>query len=309
MKTFLHIGMSALPDFHAVGLKTSFEANGWKYIDVNTSNIELNRIIIDYANAYKPELVWIQIQAPGISKESIEALKAVNSFIVQWSGDMRHRLPECYFHYMEWGCDLATFSNMTDVNIMRNCGYDSEFLQIGASPEIYNTTGPVNSICEIAFFGNTFSHFPLSGLRRDMVKQLKLIYGDKFKAFGHGQPDGNYNGDQNGEAAVYRGAKIGINLSHFDAPRYTSDRLMRMLLCGVCVLSHNYKGIEQDFMHGENILVWDDLHQLKKQIDIILSDPIVGKRIANKGHELALSRHTFAHMAQDILNLYNQYNG
>jgi glycosyltransferase involved in cell wall biosynthesis len=308
MKRALHIGMSVIPDYHGKGLKEAFEANGWEYCEIPTQAQDLNFQIINIANTYKPDLVWIQIQAPGITKEAIEALKANNCWICQWSGDKRHKVEDCYFNYAKWGVDLTTFSNQEDVDIMRKCGYDSEFLQIGISPEIFNTTGPVNSLCEIAFMGNSFNHFPLSGLRRDMVKELKRVYGGRFKAFGSGQPDGNLSHSQREEAAVYRGAKIGINLSHFDSERYTSDRMLRALACGVCVLSHNYKGIEKDFYVGHNLFVWDDLNELKQLINELLIDHQIRQRIAKNGHELAMSKYTFKEMGNSILELYNKYH-
>lgn len=309
MKKALHIGMSCIPDHHGLGLKQAFESQGWEYKEIATQSQDLNFQIINIANTYKPDLIWVQIQSDGISQEAVKALKDNNGFIIGWSGDKRNILPECYFNYAKWGFDLSTFSNTEDVDIMRKCGYNADFLQIGISPEIFNTTGPVNSLCEICFMGNTFSHFPLSSLRREMVKELKRTYGDRFKAFGSGQPDGNFNSSQRDEAAIYRGAKIGINLSHFDSPRYTSDRLLRMLGTGICVLSHNYKGHEQDFSHGSELLIWNDFNELKDQINTILADPTIGRRIGNWGHKAALERFTFEKMGENIIELYNKYNG
>ena len=304
----LHIGLSPLPDMHSVGLKNACEANNWEYRDIATSHPNLNEQIIAMANDYKPDLCWIQIQSEGISKEAIEALKAVNCWICQWSGDMRNILPPFYFHYAQWGVDLSTFSNMVDVNIMRSCGYESQFLQIGASPEIYNNTGEVNNCCDIIFCGNTFGHFPLSGMRRDMVKELKRVYGDKFKAFGSGQPDGAHTpNNQHGEAAIYRGAKIGINLSHFDAERYTSDRLLKMLACGLLVVSHEYKGIYEDF-NPHDMGIWRDFSELKNQIDYYLSNEDARVKIAANGHQKAIERFTFRSMGEELLKLYYKYN-
>lgn len=304
MKTFLHIGMSSLPNGHAVGLKKYFESIGWKYIDINTGNPELNRVIQEYAVSYKPDLTWIQIQDRGITKYSIQALKNNGSYIIQWCGDKRHRTPDCYFEYCQMGVDLTTFSNMEDIQNVSGCGYDASWLQIGYDENIYNTTGPIDHQADIVFMGSNFTHFPLSGLRRDMVNELKRTYGDRFKAYGSGQPDGSFMGNQHGEAAVYRGAKIGINLSHFDSPRYTSDRMFRMLGCGVCVLSHGFQNMDDDF---KNVLGWCDLDQLKTMIDYLLNEEEIRKRVAADNHQLALNNHTFYHMGRDIHELYKKY--
>lgn len=309
MKKLLHVGLSPVPDFHGVGLKNACDANNWEYKDIATADQDLNFQIINIANTYKPDLAFIQIQSEGLSKEAIEALKANNCFCINWSGDIRSRLPDFYFTYAQWGIDLTCFSNMQDVGIMHKCGYESDYLQIGASPEIFNTTGEINNCCEIAFCGNTFAQFPLAGMRKDMVRILKNAYGEKFKAFGSGQPNGHHSpNNQYGEAAIYRGAKIGINLSHFDAGRYTSDRLLKMLMCGTCVLSKWYPQIGEDFIHGEHLLVWKDFDELKQQINVILADPTVGRRIGLAGHKLAMDKFKFSDMGNEIINLYNKYS-
>lgn len=308
MNRFLHIGLSCCPNGHGDGMKRYFESIAWEYKDIPVQSPDLNTLIQSVANDYKPTLTWIQIQDRGINKEAIEALKRNNSFVIQWSGDMRNRTPDCYFEYCKMGVDLTCFSNITDVNNVNNCGYNSCFLQIGYDENIYNTTGIVDKQAPIIFMGNSFSQFPLSGLRKDMVRELKRVYGDNFKAFGSGMPDGSKMGDQQGEAAIYRGAKIGINLSHFDSDRYTSDRLFRMIGCGVCVLSHNYKGIEKSFMHGHDLVIWNDINDLKRLINELLIDENTRKKVAAKGHELAVNNFTFEKMGENILSLYNQYN-
>jgi glycosyltransferase involved in cell wall biosynthesis len=307
MKKALHIGMSCSPDHHGRDMKQAFEDNGWEFKEIPTQSQDLNFQIINIANTYKPDLIWVQIQADGISHEAIKALKDNGGYIIGWSGDKRHRVEDCYFKYAQWGFDLTTFSNMEDVQIMKKCGYEADYLQIGVSPEIFNNTGTVNSICEICFMGNTFSHFPLSGMRREMVKELKRTYGDRFKAFGSGQPDGNFNSSQRDEAAVYRGAKIGINLSHFDTQRYTSDRLFRMLSCGILVVSHEYKGIYEDF-NPHDMGIWRDFDELKSQIDYYLSNEDARVKIAANGHQKAVDKYSFRSMGENILALYNKYN-
>ncbi len=307
MKRALHIGLSTGNNGHAIGLKKAFEANGFEYRDVNCGVKDLNFQIINLANTYKPDLVFIQIQSQGITREAIQALKANGAFCLNWCGDKRGRLDDFYFHYMQFGVDLTCFSNTEDIEIMRKQGYQSDWLQIGYDPDIYSPNGPVDYRGDLIFMGNNFSHFPLSSMRRDMIKELKRVYGDNFKAFGSGNSDGSFMGNQPGEAAVYRGAKIGINLSHFDSPRYTSDRLFRMLGCGVCVLSHYYKDCTIDFPNQE-IVWWDDLNALKRQIDKYLADDEMRKWVAKNGHELAVNNHTFFHMGLAILELYNKYN-
>lgn len=307
MNKMLHIGMSVGNNGHAQGLRQVFDVGEWQYEEINVGSPNLNEQIIHVANNYRPDLVWIQIQSLGLSREAIQALKANGAWICNWCGDKRNRVEDFYFHYMQFGVDLTCFSNTEDIEIMRKQGYQADWLQIGADPNIYNTTGIVNSLAPIVFFGNSFQHFPLSSYRKDMVNNLKRTYGDNFKAFGSGMPDGSYMGNQPGEAAIYRGAKIGINLSHFDSPHYTSDRLMRMLLSGICVLSHNYPGIENDFIVDKELVVWNDIDDLKQKINMLLANEPLRQQIANNSYELGMRKYRFCDMAKNILSLYNQY--
>jgi glycosyltransferase involved in cell wall biosynthesis len=302
MRRFLHVGMSCCPNGHGRGLETAMNKAGWEYRDIQLEG-GYNRRIQQVANDYKPELVFIQIQDKGITRESIQVLKANGAFILNWSGDLRAKLPECYAEYVSFGVDLTCFSNMWDVD---RCPGRTEFLQIGYDPAIYYPGNSPKDI-DIVFMGNYFTHFPLSGLRHDMVKELKRCYGERFKVYGIGQSDGSYMGDQPGEAAIYRRAKIGINLSHFSVDRYTSDRMFRMLGSGVCVLSHKFPDVEQDF--GNAVVLWNDINELKWQINRLLADELQRKMIAQMGHKLAMERHTFEKMGNDILELYRKYNG
>lgn len=299
--------MSVGNNGHAQGLRQVFDVGEWQYEEINVGSPNLNEQIIHVANNYRPDLVWIQIQSLGLSREAIQALKANGAWICNWCGDKRSRVEEFYFHYSDWGVDLTCFSNMEDIEIMRKCGHTADWLQIGYDPLIYFPNDSVQKDIDITFMGNHFGHFPLSGLRRDMVNELKRTYGDRFKAFGNGMPDGSYNGNQNGEADIYRRSKIGINLSHFDTPRYSSDRLFRMMGSSICILSHNYQDLHKDFGTCDYMDTWDDINQLKSRIDFYLNNDFERNRLAKNAGGLALNRHTFSCMGNDILHLYNQY--
>lgn len=308
MKKFAHIGLSCVPNSHSVEMRQVFNVGEWQAEDLPVQTPNLNEAIIKFANEYRPDLVFIQIQDRGISKEAIGALKANGAFIIGWCGDIRHILPDCYFEYAQFGIDLSCFSNMRDVEIMRGCGYNSEFLQIGYSTEIYHPDNSITKDIDVCFMGNTFSHFPLSGLRKDMVNTLKKVFGERFKAFGNGMPDGNFNGNQQGEADIYRRSKIGISLSHFDEQRYTSDRLFRLLGSGCMVMAKEYPGIEIDFPdNGDYLQTWCNIPDLISEINIYLSQDRMRQNVANNGYQLALKEFTFKRMAENILELYNKH--
>lgn len=251
------------------------------------------------------DIVFLQPQDTGISSETLQHLKNINSFTINWTGDARDITPLYCYDYARY-VDLTCFSNMRDVRNMQAQGHKSCFLNIGYDPAIYFPDNSIEKIYDIVFFANNYGHFPLSGLRKQLVGELKQRYGDNFKAFGIGQPDGSFMGDQKGEADIYRRAKIGINLSHYDYERYTSDRMFRALGSGVAVLSHNYTGLSADFKNNE-ICIWNDIAELKRAIDYVLNDDFRREQFAKDGHQLALDKFTFQSMAQNIVELWKEH--
>lgn len=267
-------------------------------IPIQSANVDLRAL-------NHVDICFMQIHDYGIEPETLQHLKNIGCFTINWVGDARNNTPPYCFEYAQH-VNLSCFSNMKDVRFMREMGYKSEFLQIGADNAIYYPDIEVTKDIDIVFLANRYGHFPLSGMRDELVKELKKTYGDMFKAYGINQPDGNFMGDQKGEADIYRRAKIGINLSHYDYERYSSDRLFRMLLSGVCVLSHNYNGIEQDFVKGKEIDWWNDFDELKMQIEYYLNK-FNRHNLEWMGLDLGLREFTFTRMAQNILQLYNEH--
>lgn len=250
------------------------------------------------------DIVFLQPQDTGISIKALQHLQALNTFIINWTGDARDTTPNYCYEYAPY-VDLTCFSNMRDVENMRKLGFNSDFLQIGYDPQIYYPDPNIIRDIDIVFMGNNYGHFPLSGLRKQMVTELKRVYGNRFKAYGIGQPNGNYMGNQKGEADILRRSKIAINLSHYDLPRYTSDRMLRSLGSGCAVLSHNYRDLGLDF--SNNLKVWNNFIDLKETIDELLSEPIELNWNASCCHFEALNNHTFEHMALNIKKLYEQH--
>lgn len=255
------------------------------------------------------DIVFLQPQSEGISAETLQHLKSIGAWVCNWTGDARDVTPVYCYDYARC-VDLTCFSNMRDVHNMRSIGHKSEFLQIGFDENIYYPDDSIEKTCDIAFMANNYGHFPLSGLRKQLVIDLKRVYGDRFKSYGIGMSDGSFMGNQQGEADIYRRAKIGINLSHYDYERYTSDRMFRLLGSGVCVLSKYYPGIEYDFVDGNQLIVWNDINDLINKIDICLrgNNSIMAqynmKALADRGHQCATNHHTFKNMAENILKLY-----
>lgn len=296
----LHIGLCVAPEpFNE--LQLSFIRNSTEYREINCGEKDMNEKALTIARVFQPDLVFMQIQAPNIIKEStVNQLKKMGAFVVNWTGDVRDSVPKWMY---EVNASLNLFTNMRDVKEMRSKGVKADYLEIGYNEHIYCPEGPVTPTKDIVFFGNNYGskHFPMSQFRIDMVKFLQNRYGDKFGVYGTGwqNGNGNFNHSQPEEAAAYRGAKIAINCSHYEIDNYSSDRLLRILGTGVPVcLSQHYPGLDS------RVNAWSTLSGLSNSIDHFLSYELDRIYFVKEGIRVAKDL-TFDHMIKNLINIYH----
>lgn len=290
------------------GFTKAFRKRASEYIELKPNTTSFNEEVQNITLQFKPDLVFIQIQASNIiSEQTVKILKGTGAFVVNFTGDVRHPIPQ-WFYEIGKHIDLTLFSNMTDVKQFRNDGLKADYLEIGYDPEIFKPEGDKLLTRDIVFLGNTYGagFFPLSKMRIQMVAFLKYHYPHDFGLYGNGWEvcNGNFNHSQHEEAKLYRGAKIAINLSHYDYERYNSDRILRIMGTGTPLcLTKNYKGLKEDYSPGVNVATWDDFDELKQNIDFYLKNEKIRKEIALHGNELVKNTFTFDNMIDNIINL------
>jgi spore maturation protein CgeB len=300
----LHIGLCVQPAPINGFQKAFIDVVGKEnYFEISTGEPDLNSKVLSLFESCKPTVVFMQIQAPNIlSPRVMGVMKDAGAFVINWTGDKREDVPA-------WMVDCApfvsvtSFSNMEDVHKMRSMGYKSEYLEIGYDPEIYKPEGEKLDVPEIVFMGNNYGdgHFPMSKFRREMVEFLRKEYGSRFGVYGSGwtNGNGNFNHSQHEEAKAYRGAKIAINVSHFDCEMYNSDRLLRILGSGVLAISFRHKGMPGNLAAG----FFSNFQELKNEIDQYLSNEKRRNDTRLDGSLIALNGFTFNHQVENILKL------
>ncbi len=196
------------------------------YFEILTAHPNLNGNIIQLFNECKPDLVFMQIQAPNIVDNQVMDYMSESSFVINWTGDKREGIPQWMLDAAPF-VSLTSFSNMEDVREMQKLGYDSEYLEIGYDENIYNSIGDCYTNYEVLFMANNYGagYFPFSQFRIEIAENLKNKL-NSFGLFGSGwlKGNGNVNNSQHEEAKWYRGCKIAINCSHYNVARYNSDR-------------------------------------------------------------------------------------
>lgn len=298
----LHIGVCAQD---GGSLPTAFIKNCTEYRHIFTGDSNRNDKAIQVAMSFQPHFVFMQLQAPNvITTQTVRTLRNLGCWVMNWSGDVRSPLPGWYYD-MASVVNMSCFSNMVDVNLIRAAGYPAEYLEIGYDPEIYKPEGESIPCEPVVFMANNYINaFPLSQYRVEIVNHLKRSFGDNFGVYGNGWGrQENFNHSQFEEAKKYRGAKIALNISHFDYERYSSDRLQRILGTGVMCISHHYKGIEQDYQVGKHLVTFTDANDLTEKIKYYLSHEEERKAIARAGQEHARNTNTFDHYVKNMIKI------
>jgi hypothetical protein len=246
----------------------------------------------DAARRMRPDLIFMQIQQPGIlDRKTCDELRTLST-VINWTGDVRSPIPPWF---LELGPHVSAtcFSNMNDVRLMTQHNLPSEFLQIGYDDDLY-VAGNF-SRAGVVFTGNHYGSFPVSQFRLEAVTAMKKTLGPRMKLFGSAWgslADGNTNTDPKQEIRHLQSCAIAVSISHFQYERYFSDRLLRYMACGPLVLQHWYPGIDKDFTPGEHLVVFHDIPELLTKLEYYLSHPQEARRIAEAGCAHVRANHT-----------------
>lgn len=309
----LHIGFPNPAMGRAFMRHTEYKFIDWTAWTAIPNNVpNLHKHITEVCDDFNPDIVFMQIQSPGVITP--EFVQTLPGHVINWTWDYRVPTPE-------WMVDLApyvtsAFTNETDVDYLKSLGHRAVFLQGGFDNDVYDPDGAINSnadMVEIVFMANNYPEdeydFPLMQYRRDMVSMLKERYGPRFAVYGFGWPGQNplqsFMHREEKEAIAYRSSKVAINLSHFEANRYTSDRMFRLLGSGTMCLSHDFPGLDKDFVDGVQLRVWSNLEELVELIDYYISDDNCMERvhISESGCKLAHMNYTWSNMVGHIMEL------
>ena len=235
----------------------------WRKFGKESNRHKIEPYCLAAAKEFQPEFAFCQFQDRGlITHKFPEYLKSIGCFSVNWSGDVRHPLPDWYKDLAPY-FSITSFTNVPDVEEIRAMGYRAEFLQIGYDETIFNTDG-AGERSGVVFLGNNYSgyRFAESEGRREMVAALAKAFPDDFTVYGMSWegivPPKNNGGylHETMSAPVLKKALVSCGWDHFHRPGFASDRILRGTACGCAVVNQFYEGIEEEHpnvYHAPNI--------------------------------------------------------
>lgn len=274
----------------------------------------LNEVKAEFIGILKetrPDYCFMQVQNE--ANMDVETVREMSKYtkIINWSGDIR-RHKEWYDWFIAIGKEihLSTFSNTTDVDILRKAGCRADYLQVGYDHKRYFPKKKTYQFPPIVFCGNEYGDFDLSPYRIEAVKAMKDHFGEYFGVYGggwerHGIKTRPIGPDE--EAQAYSDATIGISISNFQMDRYHSDRLLRIMGCGSVPMSHDYRDLELDYVPDHDIVVFNNIPELIVKCEYLLANPDVATQIGNNAANTATSKCTWSHRVEELKQLLMKY--
>lgn len=290
--------------------KSVFEEVDTLYWDEFQDRQLLNNIIQAGVRAKKYDAIFMQLQSGGIISLETAKVMSENSLVFNWSGDVRTDI--------QWFVDIAPFvvtlfTNVTDVNTIKSLGFCSEYLQCGYDDKIYFIENR-KRYDNIAFCGNYYTgmQFPLTKDRVEVVRLLKIHFPENFNLYGSNWDAASLKSegiaDNKKEALLYNATSLALSISHFNYSRYFSDRLLREMACGCCVLSHRFKDCELEFKHEKHIIYWDDHKDLLRKIEYYFAHPKKAREIGNQAADYVKANYRWENFAANLKNLIIAYS-
>lgn len=310
MKKILHVALIA-PGYSNNGImKGMFEAGATEYrlFDYQLQRFrygkeKMESLLIEEAEKMKPDIVFMQIQGSDILTFATFRRLSKIAFTVNFNFDIRSKEQTEWLYALAPHLGLICFSNQKDVDECRSRGYKNTMcLQSAADTEAYKPGNAIRS--GFVFIGNNFLNtnidFPLSAERAAMVTMLQQEFADQFTVYGNNW-DVNKMIGQEEEIKVYQSALIGICQNNFDAPKYTSDRIWRLMSCGVFCLTKYFEGIEDMFIRYHHLDWWETLDELKTKLAYYPKEEHRTKDIAYQGMLHVRKNHTWGSRIKEML--------
>lgn len=229
----------------------------------------------------------------------------IDAMWVNWNGDFwPQNLLSAEGIKLAQAFDLQTTINRDVLERYATMGVNAKYWQIGWEPDSINHEP--DTFCDVVFLGNGYSDD-----RRKFVGFVKSIPGINFHLYGMSWPD-NWSLGQNlydfiSACKVYRGAKISLGDSQWPNTGFVSNRVFQALVAGNSALAHQwFKGMEElGLVDGETCIIWKDFSELEKKLKYYLAHDEERKRIADKGEQLALTRHSFDARVEELWQWLN----
>lgn len=254
---------------------------------------------------FKPDYIFVHSSAI-----HPDLLRQFNSFIIQWTGDIR---PE------PLGQVLA-YKNLADLTLLASgigqkemyeqamggtVGYLQHF--VSQSQYIPVNNEPNNNIL---FIGNAYDQFPEGKERNELCAKLSAIY-PNFEVIGNGFNTPEYNNTRTINYAdtqpLYNNAYISISANIYnDCEGYWSNRPLNIMAAGGCCLMRYVPDMERYFTDGKHCVFYKSNEEAAQVIGALMNNKDLRNRIAAAGQQLVMEYHSDKYRVSEIKKFINE---
>ena len=279
-KAFMRFGYKVLP----VNYRTIIQNHGYPFFE---------QILIETLKKYNQVLTFV-CKCNGINPNIV---LDCNKYSKTWLWNMDpwqtiEQCPEVIQHAKNANFSSCTGGGTNDYFRQRGV---SECYTIfdGLDYNIYLPTEPADKYkADISFIGGRTQE-------RDKFKRILEDLGLDVKFYGQGYTESVYNEEF---AKVCGSSKMMLSLNTYNnIPDYFSNRLLRYLGCGVCVLHYDpTETLHKYFEQNKEIIFFKDEQELER---IIINKNIPYGKIALAGREKVLNCYTWEATVNKVLQI------
>lgn len=253
----------------------------------------------------EPTLILTQIHNGDIiNGDDIRELRQIYPLtkFVNWNGDFwpENLLSEAGLKLAR-NFHLQLGINRDAIEKQKQNGVNADYWQIGYEPD--GVGYEATDFCDVVFLASGYSQ-----ARQDLVKKLRGL-NCTFHLYGPGwkESKGVTIYDFKRGCQIYQGAKISIGDSQWPETGFVSNRVFQALSAGGSALAHQwFKGMELlGLVDGETCIIWQDFKDLESKIYYYLRHEDERKKIATRGQEMCLARHSFEVRVKELFDLLN----
>lgn len=285
--------------------ESGFEVDTIYWEEIETR--QLNSILIARVKAIKYDAVFMQIQSNGIILPETAKIMSEHTLVLNWTGDVRNDI--IWYKQLAAYC-ITIFTNMTNVVEMQNEGYNAEYLQTGYDHNWYYNMN-LERQNGIVFCANYYpsQHFPETNERLEVIRGLYHL--PEFKLYGGGwekfaMPQKAISNRE--EAETYNKNTLSISVSHFNYSMYFSDRLLREMACGSCVISHRFQDFEETgLVENKNIVFYDNIPNLLEKCHYYLNNKDEAIAIGKNAADFVANNYRWSNFVENLKKIIVKY--
>lgn len=256
---------------------------------------DLNRKLLQTVEDVQPDLIFCVLMGYEIWLETLDLIrKHSRAILLNWSTDDSWKF-EQFSRLVASRFDIYVTTNPEAVTKARQAGMDNFVLsQWAADAGKLAKPLPAAQCCyQVSFIGSHYGNRPkwIAGLKRR---------GIEVSCFGHGWPAGPVAAEAIPQ--IIRQSVLSLNFGdsgivvqglRLTKSRQIKARIFEVPGAGGCLLTEPAANLENFFIPGKEILVFENLDDLTRQIGYYLDHPVERDAIAAAGYLRTHQQHTY----------------